>query len=269
VQTNADGLGLDEKTSRGFIAPFNAQVNLAKEHLAKDYTRKTVHKFQGRECDEIVFSTVLDKKKANQSEQILNFVDDPNLVNVAVSRAKKRFTLVTGEDIFQSPQSSISALIRYMRYYAGGDNIHQAPLVSAFDLLYEEYDASLETLRKKLNLGNSKDIASEQIVCQRLKEILAEPSLAALTFHREIALNKLVSLHLDTLTDDERTFMRNLGRCDIVLYFKVGKQPIAVIEVDGDWHRRDPEQVRRDQLKNSILRKAGLPLLRLDTDSAN
>lgn len=50
---------------RGYIAPFRAQVSLSDKHLPADFVNDTVHKFQGRECDEIVFSTVLDKKRYN------------------------------------------------------------------------------------------------------------------------------------------------------------------------------------------------------------
>ena len=58
--------------------------------------------------------------------------------------------------------------------------------------------------------------------------------------------------------------MDNKASCDFVLYFKIGKNPIAVIEVDGGHHNK-PEQKKRDQLKNTILAKAGVPLLRLKT----
>lgn len=84
----------DEQSNRGFIAPYNAQVGLSRTRLPEDFVKSTVHKFQGRECDEIVFSTVLDHKYSSQRNA--DFVDDPHLVNVAVSRAKNCFTLVTG-----------------------------------------------------------------------------------------------------------------------------------------------------------------------------
>jgi len=58
--------------------------------------------------------------------------------------------------------------------------------------------------------------------------------------------------------------MNNKASCDFVLYFKTGKNPMAVIEVDGDYHNK-PDQRKRDLLKNIILDKAGVPLLRLKT----
>lgn len=252
----------DEASKRGFIAPYNAQVNLSSTHLPANFVKKTTHKFQGRECDEIVFSTVLDKKNSNQKN--LGFVDDPHLINVAVSRAKKRFTLVTGDDVFSRSNGPVAALIRYIEYYTNETmQIHRSPVVSAFDLLYNEYDHSLERLRSRLRASDS-EFQSEQIVAQILRERLSLSSYQAITFHTQIALNQLVSLGNDTLTTRERGFMKGRSRCDFVLYFKVGKKPLAVIEVDGGDHDK-PQQKEWDALKDSILHKGGLPLLRLKT----
>ncbi len=251
----------DSENSRGFIAPYNAQVGLSRTHLPADFVKETVHKFQGRECDEIVFSTVLDKKR--RSQQSLGFVDDAHLVNVAVSRAKNRFTLVTGEDVFAANNGHIAALVRHIEYYADEAQIHRAPVVSAFDLLYKEYDQSLERLNARLRPDDSK-FKSEQIVAQILREALSQEANRAVMFHTQIALNQLVSAANVALTAQERKYMQNRASCDFVLYFKVGKTPLGVIEVDGGYHDK-PEQVARDALKNSILRKGNLPLLRLPT----
>jgi very-short-patch-repair endonuclease len=246
---------------RGFIAPFRAQVALSGKHLPADFVRDTVHKFQGRECDEIVFSTVLDNKHSSQS--LLDFVDDPRMVNVAVSRAKHRFTLVTGDEVFTANNGPIAALVRYVTYYADDDQIRRAPVVSAFDLLYKEYDQSLERLNAKLRPADS-DYKSEQIVAQVIREAMAKEAARALTFHTQVALNQVVASHNPVLTEREREFMAQRASCDFVVYFKVGKVPLGVIEVDGASHDR-PEQAERDALKNSILKKAGIPLLRLRT----
>ncbi|WP_240531098.1 AAA domain-containing protein [Variovorax boronicumulans] len=246
---------------RGFIAPFRAQVVLSGECLPEDFVKDTVHKFQGRECDEIVFSTVLDKKRASQAR--LDFVDDARMVNVAVSRAKNRFTLVTGDDVFGANNGPIAALLRYVEYYADKRQIRRAPVVSAFDLLYREYDQSLERLNARLRPADSR-FKSEQIVAQLLREAMSRMSLRALMFHCQISLSQLASSANTTLTERELAFMRNGASCDFVLYFKVGKTPLGVIEVDGGSHDT-PEQIQRDALKNSILKKSNIPLLRLRT----
>lgn len=65
-----------------------------------------------------------------------------------------------------------------------------------------------------------------------------------------------------------KSSIKNRASCDFVLYYKVGKTPFAVIEVDGEYHEY-AEQRRRDELKNSILEKAQLKLLRMKTVTGN
>ncbi|MER0498588.1 AAA domain-containing protein [Aeromonas hydrophila] len=247
---------------RGYIAPFRAQVNLSDKHLPADFVNDTVHKFQGRECEEIIFSTVLDKKRYNQAQGRLDFVDDPRMINVAVSRAKHRFTLVTGDEVFTENNGHIAALIRYISYYAQDEQIVRAPVVSAFDLLYHEYDQSLARLNARLRPEDSR-YKSEQIVAQLLREVLSAPACQALKYHTQIRLEKLASPTNSDWTETQRAFMRRAS-CDFVLYFKVGKTPIGVIEVDGGYHDH-PVQAARDIMKNEILDKCRIPILRLRT----
>ncbi|MEX0605257.1 MAG: AAA domain-containing protein [Marinobacter sp.] len=254
----------EDSDGRGFIAPYNAQVDLAEGALPVDFASKTAHKFQGRECDEIVFSTVLDKKSADDHQQI-SFVDDPQLVNVAVSRAKKQFTLVIGEEVFDKARGHIAALVRYIEYYGSGEpnQIIRSPVVSAFDLLYQEYDKSLNRLKNLLRSSDS-DFKSEQIVAQILRESLIRDSNRDLKVFPQIPLNQIVSARSLSLTKDETAFLHSRSSCDFVIYYKVGKKPLAVIEVDGGSHESDVQR-RRDALKDSILQKAGVEILRLKT----
>ncbi|WP_279047625.1 AAA domain-containing protein [Cedecea davisae] len=257
----------DEESSRGYIAPYNAQVNLAETVLPADFVKSTVHKFQGRECDEIVFSTVLDKKRSSQVGRNIAFVDDPNLVNVAVSRARNRFTLVTGDDVFEKHGRHIAALIRYIKYYASDKEIFESPVISAFDLLYSEFDKSLERLNSRLNPEDSL-FKSEQIAASLLRDTLSQDKYRSMMFHSQIALNQLVSVEQGDFSSRELSFMRNRASCDFVIYYKVGKNPLGVIEVDGGYHL-ESAQAERDELKNSILKKCNLPLLRLRTIDSN
>ncbi|KFK94342.1 MULTISPECIES: AAA domain-containing protein [unclassified Serratia (in: enterobacteria)] len=261
LNDEGEPVALDDD-GRGFIAPFRAQVNLSGKHLPADFVRDTVHKFQGRECDEIVFSTVLDKKRYNQERTRLDFVDDPRMINVAVSRAKHRFTLVTGDDVFTGNNGHIAALMRYVSYYAQEEQIVRAPVVSAFDLLYREFDLSLARLDARLQREDSR-YKSEQIVAQLLREALSAPACQSLMYHAQIKLDQVASPSNPDWTDREQAFMVRAS-CDFVIYFKVGKIPVGVIEVDGGSHDR-PDQAARDALKNGILAKSSIPILRLRT----
>lgn len=249
----------------GVIAPYNKQVQLADEMMPSDIINKTIHKFQGRECDKIYFSTVLDKKKKYQQQ--IDFVDNAALINVAVSRAKDKFTLVTGKDVFLENNKYIAALVRYIKYYGEEDSVIDSPVISAFDLLYSEYDRSLERLAKKLNPKDSK-YKSEQIMAAVLREILSNEEFKTIEFHMQIYLKQLVLCENIMFTEQEKSYIKNRASCDFVLYYKVGKTPFAVIEVDGEYHEY-AEQRRRDELKNSILEKAQLKLLRMKTVTGN
>ncbi|WLI77571.1 AAA domain-containing protein [Kosakonia sp. H02] len=253
-------LDWDSTTNRGFIAPYNAQVNLSQRTLPAEFISSTVHKFQGRECEEVVFSTVIDKKA---DAKALEFVDDPHLINVAVSRAQKHFTLVTGDNVFAGNNKHIAALVRYMTYYADDSGVHYSPVVSAFDLLYEEYDRSLEKLNARLNPKDS-PYRSEQIAMRIIKDVLVQPAYAAITVHQQILLRQLVTNFDNRFNERQKEFMTQGASCDFVFYYRVGKQPFAVIEVDGHYHDTH-EQHERDVLKEAILTASGIRLLRLRT----
>ncbi|MFS7251329.1 AAA domain-containing protein [Rahnella rivi] len=252
--------GRGDAAKRGFIAPYNAQVSLSERLLPAEFVNSTVHKFQGRECEQIVFSTVIDKKA---DARALDFVDDPHLINVAVSRAQKQFTIVTGENVFAGNNKHIAALVRYMTYYADDPDIHHSPVVSAFDLLYEEYDHSLENLKARLNPEDS-TFLSEQIAMRVIRDVLRQATYRAMVVHKQILLRQLVTHFDDRFDPRQQEFMAQGASCDFFFYFRVGKQPFAVIEVDGHYHDT-PEQRERDALKAAILEKSGITLLRLRT----
>ena len=157
-------------------------------------------------------------------------------------------------------------MIRYIKYYGDEDDIIDSPVISAFDLLYAEHDESLEKLKAKLKKKDSK-YKSEQIIAAILRELLIQDEFNSLTFHMQIYLKQLVSMKHNSLTEAEKNFINHNASCDFVLYYHVGKNPLMVIEVDGGRHR-DPHQMERDQLKNSILEKAKIPLLRLPTNGS-
>jgi hypothetical protein len=164
--------------------------------------------------------------------------------------------------VFTGNNSHLAALTRYIEYYAEDEQITRAPVVSAFDRLYREYDQSLARLNARLRLEDSR-YKSEQIATQLLREALSEPSCRSLMWHGQVRLGQVASSTNPNLTERERAFMARAS-CDFVIYFKVGKTPLGVIEVDGGSHDK-PDQAARDALKNSTLEKSGIPILRLRT----
>ena len=98
--------GISNPEETGIIAPYKNQVEALAQEF-HDIDAATVHKFQGKEKDTIIISTVDD--------EISDFADDPYLINVAVSRAKKKLMLVvTGNE--QTKERNITDLIAYIQY---------------------------------------------------------------------------------------------------------------------------------------------------------
>lgn len=149
-----------DKENTGIITPYRNQVNTLRDSL-NGYEVDTVHKFQGREKDTIVLSTVDD--------EITDFVDDPNLINVAVSRAKKRLILVTSGNE-QRLDSNVAALIDYIEY--NNFELHNSKVNSVFDYLYKQYDDKRVAYLEKHKRVSEYD--SENLMYILLKEILRD-----------------------------------------------------------------------------------------------
>ena len=76
----------------------------------------------------------------------MDFVDDPHLVNVAVSRAAKQFVLVTHHGML--PRSrNLRDLMVYIQYHDPDQEVLESTIVSVFDLLYKDHS---QRLRPKL-----------------------------------------------------------------------------------------------------------------------
>jgi very-short-patch-repair endonuclease len=68
-------------------------------------------------------------------------------------------------------------------------------------------------------------------------------------------------------SDREARFIR-MASVDFAVYNRFDKMPKLVIEVDGfAYHENDPEQKERDKLKDSLLMRNDIMVLRLKTNS--
>lgn len=239
----------------GIIAPYNNQVDALHDALqasGRNIVTATVHKFQGRENDAIVLSTV--------DNQVREFTDDPHLLNVAVSRAKKQFTLVVSAN--EQPDSNIRDLIDYIEYYQGKSETSQ--ISSVFDLLYEDYTQELLAFYKTHRRVSEYD--SENLAYWAIHDTIAEKSLAHLGILMHYPLRHLITDD-SNLTRDQRKYATNSWtHIDFLIYDTVSHRAKLAIEVDGtQYHKADSDQGRRDVLKDSVLSSIGLPLLRLST----
>ena len=241
----------------GIISPYRKQVEKLKEEI-HNVEIDTVHKFQGREKSCIIISTV--------DNQISDFVDNSNMINVAVSRAKNKLFLVTTGNR-QSRSGNIADLIEYIRYNNG--EIRESKISSIFDYLYNQYtDRRIEYIRKHKRISQ---YDSENLMYGLLEDILQGDDFAALEVICHLPLSMLINLKYDSnLSQEERSFVRNpFSHIDFVIVNKVSKLPVLLIEVDGvAFHKLGTEQARRDALKNSVITKYNLPFLRLPTNGS-
>ena len=64
----------------------------------------------------------------------------------------------------------------------------------------------------------------------------------------------------------ELSFATNhLTHVDFLIFSRLTHQPILVVEVDGFAYHNNEKQRERDQVKNPILEKYNVPILRLST----
>jgi superfamily I DNA and/or RNA helicase len=242
----------------GVIAPYNKQVNAVKSVLEESIDVATVHKFQGREKDAIIMTTVDDT--------ITSFSDDPNLLNVAVSRAKQQFYLVVSGNE-QPKDCNISDLIAYIEYNNG--TVIASKIHSIFDYLYEQYtDARIAYLKKHKKIS---EYDSENLTFALIEDILQENiNMCHLNIICHLPLYMLIQDY-SLLNAEESKYAANINtHIDFLIYNRVSKQPVLAIETDGYmYHKSGTRQAERDVKKDHILELYGIPLVRLSTIGSN
>jgi hypothetical protein len=244
----------------GVVTPYRRQVDKVADALLNNIQADTVHRFQGREKKIIIMSTVLDETRNGNSG--VEFVDNPQLVNVAVSRAVKRFVLVTNHDMLPASRH-LRDLVQFIQYRDPEDGVVDSEVLSVFDLLYKEYSALLEPLAVRLQKTSA--FASENITWTLILDILAEEPFKDFAVARQVLLRNLLP-NLSGLTTAQVTYVRNRASVDFVVYNRITNRPVLAIEVDGfAFHEGDEKQKVRDSLKDEILRAHNVQLLRLPT----
>ena len=244
----------DEIANLGIIAPYNNQTDAIRFQIP-GIDAATVHKYQGREKDNIIISTV--------DNEITSFADDANMLNVAISRAKKKLAVVlSGNE--QPENSNLVSLLKYIQY--NNFTIEDSKVNSIFDFFYtKETEAKFKFL-KAANKISKYD--SENAMNALLTNIFEEPKYSKFSFVFEMPLKDVVNKnYMGELPEELSTFAnRSWAHVDFTVFNRVTKEILFGIEVDGyNYHKKGTRQVERDLKKNAIFDQIGLPLLRLST----
>ena len=208
------------------------------------------------EKENIIISTVDD--------EISDFADDPYLINVAVSRAKKKLILVvTGNE--QSKERNILDLIDYIQY--NNFEVAESKIYSTFDYLYKQYtEERMAYLQKHKKIS---EYDSENLMYSLIEEIIANNKYSSLDVVCHFPLNMLIK-NPELLNEQECQYAMNPAtHLDFLIYNRIGKKPVLAIEVDGyEYHKEDTVQASRDLLKNHIMELYEIPLLRFNTNGS-
>ncbi len=244
----------DEISNLGIIAPYNNQTDAIRSQIP-GIDAATVHKFQGREKDNIIISTV--------DNEITSFADDANMLNVAISRAKKKFAVVlSGNE--QSENSNLVALLKYNQY--NNFTVEESKVNSIFDFFYTK---DTEAKFKYLKVANKiSKYDSENAMNALLTNIFEEPKYSKFSFVFEMPLKDVVNKnYMGELPEELSTFAnRSWAHVDFTVFNRVTKEILFGIEVDGyNYHKKGTKQAERDLKNNAIFDQIGLPLLRLST----
>ncbi|WP_413406587.1 AAA domain-containing protein [Paenibacillus amylolyticus] len=257
---------VDIPSNIGFTTPYRKQLEKAVQHFTVDIESDTIHRYQGREKDTMIMSTVLDRTKLGNMG--MKFVNNPNLINVAVSRAQRQFILVTDHSAFHRYGNEVGDLMRYMEYSTLDDNVVESEIVSIFDLLYREYSEKLREFRNRASHYNNSRYKSENLMEALLTQILEEPQFKDFTLSSQVYLMNIF-VDLDRLNEEERKFIKHFSSVDFAIYHKLDRSLALAIEVDGfEFHENKPDQIKRDEIKEAIFRKFGLTLARFKTNES-
>lgn len=118
------------------IAPYAAQVDLARTHLQHfnsaylDVQFNTIDAVQGREADIVYFSTV-----RNNSHGKTGFLAAKNWrrINVALSRARLNLTIVGNLGFWESSDSALSQVVKFMRAETATSSLYRIQDVEIYD----------------------------------------------------------------------------------------------------------------------------------------
>jgi hypothetical protein len=257
-----------ESNSIGIISPFRYQADLIKGKYATNRIEAdTIHKFQGRQKEEVILSFVvnsLDKNPDHVENRLYDFVTNKELLNVAISRGRNKVTVIVADKVYHSSNNVINDFIKYAEYLYGASVTRESTVTSVFDLLYSEYTNALLSNYKE----HPNKYKTELLMCDIISQVLKHYNYIGYSMHTR--LGKLVKVP-NAFNDEEcKYILHPWSHVDFLFYNKVSKEKLFVLEVDGiKYHEQDRKQAEHDDIKNRVLQSNNIPIYRFKTNESN
>lgn len=252
----------------GIITPFRYQANVIRERIADPLLEiDTVHKYQGRQKNEIIMSFVvnsLDDDKQNIENRLYDFITNEKLLNVAISRGKDKVTAIVSDKVYHSQNNIIHDFIKYTENLYGDSITKTSSITSVFDYLYAEYDNEL----KKKFYAKPHQHKTELLMCELIDDVLNKRSKFGYSMH--VRLSKIIN-SFDTFDQTEIRYLKHpWTHVDFLFFNRITKEKLFVLEVDGiRYHEQSQKQSQHDEIKDRALTNNKIPIYRFKTNESN
>jgi very-short-patch-repair endonuclease len=228
----------------GVITPFHNQAIYMKEQFEKEglshIPTGTVHLFQGDEKDVILFSLAITKNSSKRTYGWLK--NNEELINVAMTRAKKKFILVCDLTELKSrtseENSDVDDLVKHI------ESKGNAPITSSDEQLIKRTREYLTEREKELfdTLRHLFTTSDTYVVEKQVK----------------------ISAILGKFNSEQLFDFGTKSVFDFVVYSKgIVDRIELVIELDGPEHEEDETVKANDALKEQICRDNHIMLIRI------
>ncbi|MCR5252065.1 MAG: AAA family ATPase [Lachnospiraceae bacterium] len=248
-----------------------------------DISQLTIHKAQGRGYDRVYILPVQDAGFSPWSQK-------RELINVAISRAKKELCVITSSvwmprelqresGVYVNPrENGRNTYLRSFLAYVREELEHRDPGTD-----YGFLRSSLRSIFDKVPKYRRMKHCADELRIPKINRSPSAPELCLIDeldhcdeirngyrYYREVPLSLIEGI--DQRDEEIRRYIENGSRADFVIARE--DRICAIIEVDGAYHRSDPETMENDALKDRAIRSLGEDFyrerfLRLTTDGSS
>ena len=232
------------------ITPFRNQSALIKDLLEKEQIKDvevgTIHTFQGDERDVVIMSLAISP---TTGERTYNWVrENSELINVAVTRPKKKLIVVGDHDLIakkaaSQPNAENDDLYSLVNYVRKNGNCYVPPKQQGDYQFFRQYNTAKEK--------DFLDTISHMMTTMPMYTSQSKVKVASI-------------LNLDP-RDDFDYYTR--AEFDFVIFEKASGRPLLVIEVDGPEHINNYRTIMNDRKKEKMCRRRNITLIRIPNEN--